>query len=46
MKKGKQDLLKMDYERKILELEIEKEKTHLMLLEEENKKYDRIIDGK
>lgn len=44
-KKDKQDLLKMEYERKMLELEIEKENLHIKLLEEENKKYDRIIDG-
>jgi hypothetical protein len=29
----------------MLELEIEKENLHIKLLEEENKKYDRIIDG-
>jgi hypothetical protein len=36
----------MEEQKNILELELEKERTHLKILEEENKKYDRIIDGK
>jgi hypothetical protein len=34
----------MEYQKKILELELEKETAHIKSLEEENKKYDRIIN--
>jgi hypothetical protein len=42
-KKQKLEVEKMKYQREILELEIEKEKINLKLLEEENKKLDKII---
>jgi hypothetical protein len=35
---------KLKYQKELLELEIEKQKNELKLLEEENKKYDRIIN--
>jgi hypothetical protein len=31
-------------QKELLEVEIEKEKIHLRLLEEENRKYDRVIN--
>jgi hypothetical protein len=40
-KKNKTEMIKQQKE--LLELEIEKEKIHLKLLEEENRKYDKII---
>ncbi|MDR2192958.1 MAG: hypothetical protein LBP19_00570 [Treponema sp.] len=44
-KKNKIELEKLKYQKQILELEKEKEITQIKLLEEENKKYDRIING-
>ena len=35
---------KLKQEKKALELKLEREKIRLQLLEEENRKYDRIID--
>jgi hypothetical protein len=43
-KKNKTEMIKQQKE--LLEIEIEKEKIHLRLLEEENRKYDKIIEGK
>jgi cell shape-determining protein MreC len=36
---------KIKYQKEILELEIEKQKNQIKLLEEENKKYDNIINN-
>jgi aminopeptidase C len=44
-KKNKIDLQKMQYQKEILELELEKERAQLLLLEAENTKYDNIING-
>jgi Na+-translocating ferredoxin:NAD+ oxidoreductase RnfG subunit len=44
-KKNKIDLQKMQYQKEILELELEKERTQLKLLEAENTKYDNIINN-
>ena len=43
--KRKIELEKMKYQKEILELEIEKQNSQIKLLEEENKKLDRIING-
>ncbi|MDR2482053.1 MAG: hypothetical protein LBD08_00295 [Treponema sp.] len=43
--KSKHDIIKMQYQKEILELEADKQKDQIKLLEEENKKYDRIING-
>jgi hypothetical protein len=43
MKKNKLRLEELRYKRDMLELELEKERTHLKLIEAENAKYDRII---
>lgn len=42
--KSKRDIEIMRIKKEILELEVEKEKTKVWLLEVENTKYDRIID--
>jgi len=39
------ELKKMECQKAILELELEKQRNELKLLEEENKKYDRIINN-
>jgi hypothetical protein len=44
--KRKNELKKLEYETKKLELEIEKQNNQIILLEEENKKYDKIINEK
>ena len=36
--------IKLKQEKKVLELKLEREKIRLQLLEEENRKYDQIID--
>jgi hypothetical protein len=41
-KKNKTEMIK--HQKELLEIEIEKEKIQLKLLEEENKKYDKIIE--
>jgi hypothetical protein len=41
--KKDREIEKLKYQKEIMELEVEKEKTQLKLLEEENKKLDRII---
>lgn len=45
--KNKRDteLEKMRYQKEILELELEKQRNEIRLLEEENKKLDRIINN-
>jgi aminopeptidase C len=43
-KKNKHELKKLEYEKEILQLEIEKDNLRIRLLEEENKKLDRIIN--
>jgi len=43
MVKGQQDVTKLKMQKEILELEIQKQDGHIKLLEEENKKYDKII---
>jgi len=41
--KNKHELKKMQYQKEILELEVEKQNNQIKLLEEENKKLDKII---
>ena len=41
--KGKREIEKLKYQKEILELELAKEDAHIKLLEEENKKLDKII---
>ena len=41
--KRETELEKLRYQKEILELEIEKQRNEIKLLEEENRKYDRII---
>jgi len=43
IKKDKHELKKMQYQKEILELEVEKQNNQIKLLEEENKKLDHII---
>jgi hypothetical protein len=42
-RKNKIDLLKLEHEERILELKIKEETLQIKLLEEENKKLDKII---
>ena len=44
MKKQKNDMIKLTYQKEMAELDLEKEKARLLLLAEENRKYDRMID--
>ncbi|MDR1838243.1 MAG: hypothetical protein LBQ93_01460 [Treponema sp.] len=46
IKKDKHELKKMQYQKEILELEVEKQNNQIKLLEEENKKLDQIIFDK
>ena len=39
------ELEKIKYQKEILQLELEKQRNELKLLEEENKKYDKIINN-
>jgi len=41
--KDKHELKKMQYQKEILELEVEKQNNQIKILEEENKKLDQII---
>jgi uncharacterized membrane protein (DUF106 family) len=41
--KNKHELKKMQYQKEILELEVEKQNNQIKLLEEENKNLDKII---
>ncbi|GHV53131.1 hypothetical protein AGMMS49579_11420 [Spirochaetia bacterium] len=43
--KRETELEKMKYQKEILELEVQKQNNQIKLLEEENRKYDRIING-
>jgi hypothetical protein len=45
-KTQKNRIREMELQKEILELEIGKQNSKIKFLEEENKKYDRIIDGK
>ena len=42
--KNKLEIKKLEIEKEILKLEIEKQNNQIILLEEENKKYDKIIN--
>jgi hypothetical protein len=42
--KREKEIEKLKYQKELVELEIEKENRQIKLLEEENKKLDRIID--
>ncbi len=44
-KKIKADVDKLKYQKEIIELEIKKEELHLKMMTEENKKYDKMIEG-
>jgi hypothetical protein len=44
--KDKHELKKMKYQKEILELEVEKQNNQIKLLEEENRKLDKIIFDK
>ena len=44
MVKEQQDVTKMKMQKEILELEIQKQNSQIKLLEEESKKYDKIIN--
>jgi hypothetical protein len=44
-KTQKNKIRELELQKKILELEIEKQNGKVKLLEEENKKYDKIING-
>ena len=43
--KKQAELEKLKYQKEVLELEIQKQTNEIKLLQEESKKYDRIIDG-
>ena len=45
-KREKNALELMKYKKEIIELEVEKEKLRIKSLEEENKKYDKLIENK
>jgi hypothetical protein len=42
--KNKQEIIKLKYQKDILELELKKQNNQIKLLEEENNKYDKIIN--
>jgi len=44
-KTQKDKIREMELQKEILELEITKQNANIKLLEEENKKYDKILDG-
>ena len=44
-KTQKNKLRELELQKEILELEVKKQNGRILLLEEENKKYDRIING-
>ena len=44
-KKIKADVEKLRYKKEIIELEIKKEETHLKMIVEENRKYDKLIES-
>ena len=41
--KNKHEIKKLQFQKEILELEVKKQNNQIKLLEEENKKYDKII---
>ena len=43
--KRETELKKLEYQKAIMELEVEKQRNQIKLLEEENKKYDKIINN-
>jgi len=43
--KGHTEISKMKIQKEILELEIQKQNSQIKLLEEENKKYDKLINN-
>ena len=43
--KRETDVEKLKYQKEILELELEKQRNEIKLLEEENRKYDNVING-
>jgi hypothetical protein len=45
MRKGKNDVEKVRLQKEMKEIEMRKEEIHLRALIEENRKYDRLIDG-
>jgi hypothetical protein len=45
IRKQKTDIQKLEIQKQMLELELQKEKVSLKLLEEENRKYDRLIES-
>jgi hypothetical protein len=46
IKKNKKDIEIMKLKKEMMDIELQKERIHLQLLEEENRKYDRIIDDR
>ena len=46
IKKNKKDIEIMKLKKEIVDIELQKERIHLQLLEEENRKYDRIINDR
>jgi hypothetical protein len=44
LKKNKYDIERLKYQKEILELELLKQNNEIKLLEEENRKYDKIIN--
>jgi hypothetical protein len=46
MKKHRHDVELINHKKELLELEVRKEELRLQNLVEENRKYDRIIDGR
>lgn len=46
MRRGKDRVEELRLKKEMLELEVEKEKMHLLALTEENRKYDRLIDSR
>jgi hypothetical protein len=46
IRKQKTDIEKLRLKKEIMEIELEKESLNLKLIEEENRKYDRIINNR
>jgi len=45
VRKGKNEVRKLELQKEMRELEVRKEELHLQALIEENRKYDRMIEG-
>lgn len=45
LRKNRADVDKLRYEKEILELELKRDQLKLLRIAEENKKYDRLIEG-